>query len=157
MGRTSSKCINNRAFGRKIKIAREDLGLTQFELAEKIDVSQNFLGDIERGIKLPSLNKLIALSNTLSCSFYGQTAWKNLTNGKLIFIFNILVVIGIISVSKAGLGTVISIIDTFYLSLAIPNLIGVFMLSGLIKRKIIRYKKRLDAGIFDRNFKKDNK
>ncbi len=68
MGRTSSKCINNRAFGRKIKIAREDLGLTQFELAEKIDVSQNFLGDIERGIKLPSLNKLIALSNTLKIS-----------------------------------------------------------------------------------------
>lgn len=68
MGRTSSKYINNRAFGRKIKIAREDLGLTQFELAERIDVSQNFLGDIERGIKLPSLNKLIALSNALKIS-----------------------------------------------------------------------------------------
>lgn len=100
---------------------------------------------------------MFALSNTLSCSFYGQTAWKNLTNGKFIFIFNILVVIGIISVSKAGLGTVVSIIDTFYLSLAIPNLIGVFMLSSMIKRKIIRYKKRLDAGIFDRNLKKNNK
>lgn len=68
MGRNSIKCIDNRAFGRKIKIAREDIGLTQAELAEKIDVSQNFLGDIERGIKLPSLNKLILLSNTLKIS-----------------------------------------------------------------------------------------
>lgn len=41
---------------------------TQFELAEEIGVSQNFLGDIERGIKLPSLSKLILLSNTLKVS-----------------------------------------------------------------------------------------
>ena len=60
--------INKKAFGKKIKTAREKLGLTQFELAEKIDVSPNLLGDIERGIKLPSLNKLILLSNTLKLS-----------------------------------------------------------------------------------------
>lgn len=99
---------------------------------------------------------MFALSNTLSCSFYGQTAWKNLTNGKFIFVFNICIAVAIISVAKASLNTVVSITDTFYLSLAIPNLIGVFMLSGLIKRKIIRYKKRLDAGIFDRNLKNKN-
>ncbi len=60
--------INRYAFGKRVKQAREALHLTQFELAEKIDVSQNFLGDIERGIKLPSLNKLILLSNTLKVS-----------------------------------------------------------------------------------------
>ena len=64
----NNKIINKKAFGKKIKIARENLGLTQFELAEEIDVSPNFLGDIERGIKLPSLNKLILLSNTLKLS-----------------------------------------------------------------------------------------
>ncbi len=60
--------IDKNAFGRKIKTAREKMGLTQFQLSEKIDVSPNFLGDIERGIKLPSLNKLILLSNTLKLS-----------------------------------------------------------------------------------------
>lgn len=60
--------INKKLFGKKIKDARTDLNLTQFELAEKIGVSQNFLGDIERGIKLPSLSKLILLSNTLKVS-----------------------------------------------------------------------------------------
>lgn len=62
---TKNKVINQKAFGNKIKLAREKMNLTQFELAEKIGVSQNFLGDIERGIKLPSLNKLIILANTL--------------------------------------------------------------------------------------------
>ena len=65
---TGNKVINQKAFGNKIKIAREKMNLTQFELAEMIGVSQNFLGDIERGIKLPSLNKLIVLSNTLKLS-----------------------------------------------------------------------------------------
>ena len=93
---------------------------------------------------------MFALSNTLSCSFYGQTAWKNLTKGKFIFIFNILVVIGIISAAKADLNTVVSITDTFYLSLAIPNLIGVFMLSGLVKKKLVDYKEKLKSGVFDK-------
>lgn len=60
--------INKKLFGKKVKDARIKLDLTQFELAEKIGVSQNFLGDIERGIKLPSLSKLILLSNTLKVS-----------------------------------------------------------------------------------------
>lgn len=60
--------INKKAFGKRLREAREKCRYTQAELAEEIGVSQNFLGDIERGIKLPSLNKLIALSNVLKLS-----------------------------------------------------------------------------------------
>lgn len=60
--------INKKALGRKIKEARNIANLTQAELAEKIGVSQNFLGDIERGIKSPGLPKLILLCNTLKIS-----------------------------------------------------------------------------------------
>lgn len=60
--------INKKQFGKKLKEARLKMDYTQFELAEEIGVSQNFLGDIERGIKLPSLAKLILLSNTLKVS-----------------------------------------------------------------------------------------
>lgn len=60
--------INKKAFGRKVKESRIEANFTQAELAEKIEVSQNFLGDIERGIKLPSLQKLILLCNTLKIS-----------------------------------------------------------------------------------------
>lgn len=68
MKKNETEIIDQKAFGKKIKISRKKMGLTQFELAEKINVSQNFLGDIERGIKLPSLQKLILLSNTLKVS-----------------------------------------------------------------------------------------
>lgn len=60
--------INKKALGRKIKEARNMAGFTQAELAEQIGVSQNFLGDIERGIKSLGLPKLILLCNTLKIS-----------------------------------------------------------------------------------------
>lgn len=63
-----SSNINKKALGLKIKEARNSLNLTQAELAEQLGVSQNFLGDIERGIKLPGLPKLIEISNYLKLS-----------------------------------------------------------------------------------------
>lgn len=60
--------INKKLFGKRVKEARENMSLTQSVLAEKLGVSQNFLGDIERGIKLPSVSKLIQISNTLKVS-----------------------------------------------------------------------------------------
>ena len=64
----SKKNINKNSFGKRLREYRNELGLTQSELAEKINVSQNFLGDLERGVKLPSLEKLILLANTLKVS-----------------------------------------------------------------------------------------
>lgn len=60
--------INKIAFGKRLKEAREKMGYTQAKLSEEVGISPNFLGDIERGLKLPSLNKLIILSNVLKTS-----------------------------------------------------------------------------------------
>ena len=60
--------INKIAFGKRLKEAREKMGYTQAKLSEEVGISPNFLGDIERGLKLPSLNKLITLSNVLKTS-----------------------------------------------------------------------------------------
>lgn len=64
----NNKLIDRKDFGRKIRKCRENLGLTQLELAEEVKISPNFLGDIERGIKLPSLETLIRMSNFLKVS-----------------------------------------------------------------------------------------
>lgn len=64
----TEKTVNKTLFGKKIRIYREKLGLTQYALAISVGVTQNFLGDIERGNKLPSVEVLIRLSNTLKVS-----------------------------------------------------------------------------------------
>ncbi len=50
---------------RKIRIAK---GLTQEALAEKTELSANYIGMIERGEKTPSLESFVDIANALSAS-----------------------------------------------------------------------------------------
>ncbi len=93
---------------------------------------------------------LFALSNMLSYSFYGQSAWRSFFKNKWTILFNLIYAGAMFASSVADLNTIVKIADTFVLSMAIPNLIGVFMLSSLVKRKIKHYDDRLKAGVFDR-------
>ena len=54
--------------GDRIKEVRKKQGLTQEQLAERLDISVEFIGQIERGIKLPSMHVFIKLIETLNVS-----------------------------------------------------------------------------------------
>lgn len=51
--------------GKQIAKLRKAKGLTQGELAEKIEVTQAYLGHIEQGIKSPSLETLEKIAKIL--------------------------------------------------------------------------------------------
>ncbi|MCX8092995.1 MAG: helix-turn-helix domain-containing protein [Candidatus Goldbacteria bacterium] len=51
--------------GIKIRFYRENAGLTQEQLSELINVSQNFLSQIENGKRTPSLKTIIKISEVL--------------------------------------------------------------------------------------------
>ena len=53
------------SFGKKVQHYREKQGLTQEQLAEKIEMSQNFISALERGKKLPSFDTLIRIIDEL--------------------------------------------------------------------------------------------
>lgn len=72
--------LNLEMLGKRIKQGRLKLDLTQYALAEEVGVSQNFLGDIERGIKAPSITTAIRLANVLNISLDVLFA-ESLTNG----------------------------------------------------------------------------
>lgn len=55
-----------KAIGRNIKRFREEKGWTQEELAEKADVHVSYIGQIERGLRYPSLKVLFKIAYTLS-------------------------------------------------------------------------------------------
>ena len=65
---TKNNLINQIAFGKKIRDARNNLGISRAKLAESVGISVNFLGDIERGLKLPSVPNLIMIANILKVS-----------------------------------------------------------------------------------------
>jgi len=51
--------------GVRVRTERKRLGLTQEELAEKADITANFLGHIERGTKKTSLETIEKLATAL--------------------------------------------------------------------------------------------
>lgn len=60
--------LNLEMLGKRIRQGRLKKDLTQYALAEEVGVSQNFLGDIERGIKSPSITTSIRIANVLGIS-----------------------------------------------------------------------------------------
>lgn len=54
--------------GAAIRHIREKRGMTQATLAEKINVTQSMLCQIERGTKTPSLPLSIEIAEALSCT-----------------------------------------------------------------------------------------
>lgn len=49
-----------------IKERREQLGITQKELADKIGISQSFLCDIEQGRSKPSIDTALKIASALN-------------------------------------------------------------------------------------------
>lgn len=57
--------------GRRIRVRRQHLGLTQEQLAKEMGVSTSFMGHIERGTRKASLETLVQLANVMDVSIDG--------------------------------------------------------------------------------------
>lgn len=60
--------MDYRALGEKIKKERIRLSLTQEKLAEKVNISESFMGHIERGGRKLSIDTLVNIANELNVS-----------------------------------------------------------------------------------------
>lgn len=91
---------------------------------------------------------LFAFSTMISWSYYGMRAWTYLfgkskqteTVYKVLFLF--FVVLG----SSISLGAVLDFSDMMILAMAVPNMIGLYMMSGEVRRDMKDYLKRLKNG-----------
>ena len=54
------------ALGKRIKAARERVGMTQEDLAAAVDYSVDHVSVVERGVKPPKMEKLVAIANVLN-------------------------------------------------------------------------------------------
>ena len=54
--------------GKQIQFYREQKGFTQEKLAELVGLTPNYISAVERGVKSPRLDKLIAIMNGLGVS-----------------------------------------------------------------------------------------
>lgn len=61
--------LNYPLIARRIKAARKMAGLTQAELAERIDISTNAVAKLENDLMAPSLQTLVNAANVLGIDF----------------------------------------------------------------------------------------
>lgn len=57
--------IDYKDLGKRVRELRRQASLTQEELAEQVGISASFMGHVERGSRVASLETLVALCNTL--------------------------------------------------------------------------------------------
>lgn len=60
--------INTSLLGQRIRSARQDKGMDLSVLAERVEITPESLGHIERGIRKPSLSTLILIADELDVS-----------------------------------------------------------------------------------------
>ncbi|WP_124981852.1 amino acid carrier protein [Nonlabens xiamenensis] len=91
---------------------------------------------------------LFAFSTMISWSYYGMRAWTYLfgkSKGVEItykIIFLVFVVIG----SSVSLGAVLDFSDMMILAMSFPNIIGLYLMSGEVRRDLNEYWRKLKAG-----------
>lgn len=68
MGKRRAKPDVQERFGTAVKFRREELKLTQEELAHQAGIHRTYLSDIERGTRNPSLVNIEKLAAALSLS-----------------------------------------------------------------------------------------
>lgn len=60
--------MNYSIIGRKIAEKRQNLNISQEELAERVDSSANYISNLERNKRHPSLDMLVKIANELDLS-----------------------------------------------------------------------------------------
>ena len=67
--------MDRKNFGKKIKLARVELDLTQAKLAQKINTKQKNISRYETGASLPSIETLVKIAKVLKKKvgyFFGE-------------------------------------------------------------------------------------
>jgi alanine or glycine:cation symporter, AGCS family len=93
---------------------------------------------------------LFAYSTCISWSYYGERSWVELFGESTSIVYKLLFLAFTVLGSIVTRGNILDFSDLMILSMSIPNLIGVFLLSGVVKRRLDLYWDKYKSGELDR-------
>jgi AGCS family alanine or glycine:cation symporter len=92
---------------------------------------------------------LFAFSTMITWSYYGERAWGYLFGYKYLSVFHIIFCFFVfLGGVLDNISLVVDFSDLLLLSMAIPNIIGLYILSGDVKKELKEYTKKLKEGKF---------
>ncbi|MDA0781021.1 MAG: sodium:alanine symporter family protein [Rickettsiales bacterium] len=92
---------------------------------------------------------LFAFSTMITWSYYGERAWGYLFGYKYLSVYHIIFCFVVfLGGVLDNISLVVDFSDLLLLSMAIPNIIGLYILSGMVKKELADYTKKLKEGKF---------
>jgi len=92
---------------------------------------------------------MFAFSTMISWSYYGERCWTYLFGTGTSMVYKVVFLLFVVVGSVLKLGSVIDFSDLMILGMAFPNILGMYFLSGKVKRAFDDYWKRLKSGAMD--------
>ena len=93
----------------------------------------------------------------ISWSYYGERAWVYLFGTKSSVIYKLIFLSFIVMASIVDTGIMVDFSFMLILSMALPNILGLYILSGEIKDDLKVYLRKLKAGKLDKEAIRDEK
>ena len=93
---------------------------------------------------------LFAYSTMISWSYYGERCWVYLFGERYSMLYKGMFISFIVIASITSASSLVDFTDLLVLSMAFPNLIGLYLLSGKVKRALQEYIQKLKSGELDR-------
>ncbi|MFD2516676.1 amino acid carrier protein [Salinimicrobium flavum] len=100
---------------------------------------------------------LFAFSTMISWSYYGMRAWTYLfgKSKKIEIVYKALFLVFVVIGASVSLGAVLDFSDMMILAMSFPNIIGLYIMSGEVKRDLDEYSRKLKAGELFRSPEKE--
>ena len=99
---------------------------------------------------------LFAFSTMISWSYYGERCAIWLFGPSASIPYKIVFLIFVFLGSVLNLGNVLGFSDLMILGMAFPNILGLLLLSGKVRRGLDEYWQKLETGAFDKNEQKSD-
>ena len=93
---------------------------------------------------------LFAYSTCISWSYYGERCWVQLFGVRTSLVYKLLFLVFTFLGSIVTRGNILDFSDLMILGMSFPNLLGVFLLSGIVKRALDEYWGKYKSGELDR-------
>ncbi|HFQ61714.1 MAG TPA: alanine:cation symporter family protein [Epsilonproteobacteria bacterium] len=93
---------------------------------------------------------LFAFSTMISWSYYGERSWTYLFGEKYTLLYKLIFISFTVMASVTSASALLDFSDLLILSMALPNLIGLYMLQGDVQENLTEYLKKWKSGELDR-------
>lgn len=93
---------------------------------------------------------MFAFSTLIGWSYYGEIAWAYLFGTKTIMVYKIIFLSFIVIASIVDTSTMVDFASILFLAMAIPNIIGLLVMSNDVKNMLNEYLVKLKSGELDR-------